>query len=269
MAVREKIRPMSVTRPRPIVHGEPPVFVTSPLLGRAGLVHLFSTRHFPGIRPWRDPDGPFAPAAVTYLEQRGLAGGSVAFLRQVHGADVAVAGAGGLLGTADILMTERAALPLAIFTADCLPIVVFDPVGRRLAMAHAGWRGTVAGAARVTAEALVRAGGDPSAFIAAIGPSIGPCCYEVDAPVVEPLAAAFPESWRSWVTPAEPGRWMLDLWRANAEQLTEAGLGAERIDTLRLCTACRADLFYSYRRGRGQGRLVAIAAIPDGLRAAC
>ncbi len=208
---------MSVPELDPRFHGEPPRYLTSPLLARAGLPHLFTTRHFPGIRP----------------------------------------------------ITERVGLPVAIFTADCLPIVVYDQRHRRLAVAHAGWRGTVEAAARVAVDALVKAGGQPDRFLAAIGPSIGPCCYEVDAPVIDPLAAAFPDAWRRWVTAAGPGKWMLDLWKANEVQLEEAGLSEAQIDNPRLCTACRTDLFFSYRRRQGQGRLVAVAAIPDGSGPAC
>ncbi len=136
-------------------------------------------------------------------------------------------------------------------------------------MAHAGWRGTVEAAARVAVDALVKAGGQPDRFLAAVGPSIGPCCYEVDAPVIDPLAAAFPDAWRHWVTAAGPGKWMLDLWKANEGHLKEAGLSEAQIDNPRLCTACRTDLFFSYRRGQGQGRLVAVAAIPGGSDPAC
>jgi polyphenol oxidase len=253
----------------PRFHGEPPLYLTSGLLAEAGLPHLFSTRHLPGIRPWRDAAGPFEARALDFLAERLMGGQPVAFLRQVHGARVLTATEGGLQGRADVLTTERPGLPLAIFTADCLPIVVYDRRNRRLAMVHAGWRGTVEGAARVAVDALVSAGGEPAALLAAIGPSIGPCCYEVDAPVIDRLAPAFPDRWRGWVTPAGPGKWMLDLWTANQDQLADAGLGALQIDNAKLCTACRTDLFFSYRRGRGQGRLVAVAAIPDGHGPAC
>jgi YfiH family protein len=174
-----------------------------------------------------------------------------------------------LVGRADIVITGRPGLPLAIFTADCLPIVIYDPVGRRLAMAHAGWRGTAQAAARVAVDALVAAGGRADTFAAAIGPSIGPCCYEVDAPVIERLDAGCPAQWRDWVRAAGPGKWMLDLWRANEDQLRLAGIGADRIDNQRLCTSCHPELLFSYRRGRGQGRLVAVAAVPDGRGGAC
>ncbi len=260
---------MSARCSDPRYHGEPPLYLTSPLLGRAGVPHLFSTRHFPGVRLWRDPRGPFDARALARVDRGGLPADGFAFVRQVHGADLLVATRPGSLGQADVLMTEQPGLPLAIFTADCLPIVVYDPPGRRLAMAHAGWRGTVEAAARVAVDALVEKGGRVETFVAAIGPSIGPCCYEVDAPVIEKLGAAFPRAWRAWVTATGPDKWMLDLWKANLDQLKEAGLSEARVDNPNLCTACRADLFFSYRRGRGEGRLVALAAIPDGPGAAC
>lgn len=253
----------------PRFHGEPPLYLTSQLLTGAGLPHLFSTRHFPGVRRWRDPRGPFAASALELLAKSGMPGNGVAFARQVHSVEVAVATGAGPVGEADILMTERAELPLAIFTADCLPIVVYDQRDRRLAVVHAGWRGTVQAAARAAVDAIAKAGGRPGECLAAIGPSIGPCCYEVDRPVIDRLAAAFPDAWRTWVTITGPGKWMLDLWKANEDQLKEAGLSDARIDNPRLCTGCRTDLFYSYRRGRGQGRLVAVAAIPDGSEPAC
>jgi len=246
---------------------DPPRYLHSPLLERAGLPHLFTTRHFPGVAAPRDPGSPFDGDAMALLGERGVGAAPVAYLRQVHGADVVDAQRGGLVGRGDVVTSSRPGLPLAIFTADCLPVVVFDPVNGRLALAHAGWRGTAQSAAGAAVAALARAGGAPATFVGAIGPSIGPCCYEVDGPVIERLEAGFPDRWPGWVTATRPGKWMLDLWRANEEQLETAGLDRGRIDNLRLCTACRADLFFSYRRGRGQGRLVAVAAVPARLSA--
>jgi purine-nucleoside/S-methyl-5'-thioadenosine phosphorylase / adenosine deaminase len=245
--------------------GVPERYVRSSLLASAGLPHLFTTRHFPGVTSPRDPGSPFAAPAVDLLARLGVGAAPAAFLRQVHGADVVVADRGGLVGQADALMTSRRGLPLAIFTADCLPVVVYDPPNQRLAMAHAGWRGTALGISMAAAAALAAAGGAPETFVAAIGPSIGPCCYEVDGPVIDKLETGFPDRWPAWVTATAPGKWMLDLWRANEDQLVAAGLDRARIDNPRLCTACRPDLFFSYRRGRGQGRLVAVAVLPGDL----
>ena len=241
-------------------------FLTSPLLERAGLPHLFTTRHFPGVAGSGDGTEVFTAEASPLLGGRGLAA-APAFLRQVHGADVVVAERAGRLGEADALITERRGLPLAVFTADCLPIVIYDPAQRRLAAVHAGWRGTVQSVARAAVDRLVEAGSAADGLVVAIGPSIGPCCYEVDGPVIERLRAAFPGGWERWVTPKGPGRWMLDLWTANEDQLVAADVDENMVENLRLCTACNLDRFYSYRRegstrlGRS-GRLVTLAAIP-------
>jgi YfiH family protein len=248
-----------------------PLFVTSRLLARHGLPHLFTTRHFPGIARPTESRPPVGPESRPILAARGLAG-EPAFARQVHGARVIRVEHGGLAGHADALATSRAGLPLCISTADCLPIVLHDPRAGRLAAVHAGWRGTVQSVARAAVLSLVEAGSAPGDLVAAIGPSIGPCCYEVDAPVTERLEAAFPGGWDPWVAPKGPGKWMLDLWRANMDQLAAAGVRPERIDLLGLCTGCRPDLLFSYRRERGAGRLVTIAALPagpDGPERAC
>ncbi len=239
-----------------------PASLTSPLLAGAGLPHLFTTRYFPGIARWRNDGSPFRPEALAALAARGLGGGVPAYARQVHGADVIAVEAGGFQGQADVLTTARPGVPLAVFTADCLALIVYDPEGRRLAMAHSGWRGTVGGAARAAVETLAGAGARRETLLCAVGPSIGPCCYEVDAPVADAFKAAYPGRWPEWAAAAGPGKWMLDLWRANEDQLVGAGVPREHIDNPRLCTGCLGDAFYSYRRQRGEGRLCAVAAVP-------
>ncbi len=243
----------------------PAPFLTSSLLERAGLPHLFTTRHFPGVGA-PGSGAVFTAEGGALLAPRGL-DAPPAFAKQVHGADVLVAERAGHAGEADALLTERPGLPLAILTADCLPIVIYDPAGRRLAAVHAGWRGTVRSVARAAVDRLVEAGSNADGLLVGIGPSIGPCCYEVDAPVIDRLRVAFPGGWERWVTPARPGKWMLDLWAANHDQLTAADVDPSMIDNPRLCTACNIDRFHSYRRegstrGGRLGRLVALAAIP-------
>jgi YfiH family protein len=243
----------------------PAPFLVSSLLDRAGLPHLFTTRHFPGVAA-AGSGALFTAEAGPLLATRGLEA-PPAFAKQVHGAEVLVAERAGHVGEADVLLTERRGLPLAILSADCLPIVIYDPAGARLAAVHAGWRGTVQSVARAAVDGLVEAGSDADGLVVGIGPSIGPCCYEVDAPVIDRLRAAFPGGWERWVIPAAPGKWMLDLWAANEDQLTAADVDPSMIDNPRLCTACNLDRFHSYRRegstrlGR-LGRLVAVAAIP-------
>ena len=238
-------------------------YFTAPQLSRVGLPHLFTTRHFPGVTSPRDSGSPFDAAALPALREADIPADGPAFLRQVHGADVLTVDGGGLAGKGDVVVTNRPGLPVAIFTADCVPLVLYDPVNHRVALAHAGWRGTAQSAARAAVAALVDAGAAPDTLVGAIGPSIGPCCYEVDEPVKARFDAACPGRWRVWATATAPGKWMLDLWQANLDQLAMAGADPARIDSARLCTSCRDDLFYSYRRGRGHGRLVAVAAVPS------
>jgi YfiH family protein len=253
----------AMTAPR--FQGDPPTHFVSPLLEEAGVPHLFTTRNFPGVTAFREPFPPLGPEAQPLLAGCGLDTEPAAFLKQVHGADVIRATEGGCVGNADVVMTDRPGLPIAVFSADCVPLLIYDPDGRRLAAAHAGWRGTAQSVARAAVEALVEAGGRPERFLAAVGPSIGPCCYEVDKPVIARLDQAFSGRWGAWVRSVGLGKWMLDLWAANEAELRGAGLRGDRIDNPRLCTGCRTDLFYSYRRGH-KGRLVSVAAVPPHLR---
>jgi YfiH family protein len=228
-----------------------------------GVPHASTTRHCPGIGAHGGAQSPFARAAADVLAPAGLEMERAAWARQVHGADIArVDVPGGFAGHADALVTTAVRVPLAIFTADCLAIVLVDREAPALAVAHVGWRGTVRGAAQAAAAAVIAAGARLERIHAAISPSIGPCCYEVDAPVIEAFSTVYPDSWQSWVTPAAgAGRWMLDLWAANAALLERTGIDPARIDNPRVCTACHVDTFFSYRKGH-RGRLATLAALP-------
>jgi YfiH family protein len=246
--------------------GKPPMHAALPALAALGVRHAFTTRHQGSFDAVSAPAGPFGVhrrwPALTALD---LEPTSVRYARQVHGDDCLDAdalAAGGLVGTGDALFTRRLRWPLAIFTADCVPLIVVDPECPALGAAHAGWRGTVRGiAGRLVATLVVRAGAQPDRLRAAIGPSIGPCCYEVDEPVVGPLRAAFPSTWERWVRPGRPGRWWLDLWTATAEQLVAAGVPGDAILSPRLCTHCRSDVFFSYRKEGLAGRLATLAVL--------
>lgn len=161
----------------------------------------------------------------------------------------------------DVLATSTRGAPLAIFTADCLALTLWDPEAGVLVLAHVGWRGTVKGAAQAAVRAAEGLGARAGRMVGAVSPSIGPCCYEVDEPVIAALAEAYPALWERWFAPARAGRRMLDLWRANETLLAQAGVDPARIENPRLCTACHPDLLYSYRR-RNTGRLVTVAALP-------
>src|SRR5439155_7087350 len=206
-------------------------------LSDVGLAHATTTRHCPGIASFAEPIAPEAPRAPFRSEAAAVLGGAglelsrVCYARQVHGAATARAPAGGgFAGSVDILVTAEHGVPLSIFTADCLAIVLYDPAARVLGLAHVGWRGTVRGATQAAVRAVGERGAGAGALRVAIAPSIGPCCYEVDEPVTTEFASAFGERWTAWARPSRPGHVMLDLWTANETLLTEAGVAPASVD---------------------------------------
>lgn len=170
---------------------------------------------------------------------------------QVHGTRVAAVGAslgGHLLPATDGLITNE---PVALFLrfADCVPILLFDPVTRATGALHAGWRGTAAGmAAEGVRHMRQQFGSRPEDLIACIGPSIGPCCYQVGADFVEAMSAAWPGA-QPFIqnTPDGPHA---DLWGMNRQQLLDAGV--RQIEVAHLCTACHTDEFFSHRGNGGR-----------------
>ena len=225
------------------------------------MAHLTTTRHCPGVTSPTERTGPFNDDARETLAGAGLDLARVAYARQVHGADVARV-RGGFAGDADVLTTTEAGVPLAIFTADCLAITAYDADAHALSVAHVGWRGTVKRAQQAAVASLYAVGGEPARLHLTIAPAIGPCCYEVDEPVIGEFTGAFGAARLArWSRPSRPGHVMLDLWTANEDLLVDAGVDRARIDNPRLCTACHPELLYSYRKGN-RGRLVTVAALP-------
>ncbi len=219
---------------------------TLPALARvAGLVHGFERRV---------PDRP----AETREETRSRVAASLEplgrlfLLHQVHGVEVVEAPWEGL-PAGDAGVASQPGLILGIETADCLPLLLVDPTRRSVAAAHAGWRGTAAGIAGRAVAALVARGSRPEDLLAALGPAIGSCCYEVGPELRE----AFGPDSAVVLRPGPRGRLHLDLRLANQRQLLRAGLGERSIGHLADCTFCRADEYHSYRReGGGAGRMV-------------
>jgi purine-nucleoside/S-methyl-5'-thioadenosine phosphorylase / adenosine deaminase len=177
-------------------------------------------------------------------------------MHQVHGAAVHRAtarDAGVRPREADIISTEDCSIALAVQVADCVPLLLASSRTGRVAAAHAGWRGTAANVAGVAAAEF-----DPDAsVIAAIGPSIGPCCYRVGTELRTAFEASgwSPTLLDQWLI-SRDGVLYLDLWQANTAQLRDAGVAERNIHISRLCTACHPDWFCSYRRdGPETGRL--------------
>jgi len=183
----------------------------------------------------------------------------------------------------DASITNCPGLLLAIQTADCVPILLVDPKKRAIAAIHAGWRGTLA---RIAAKAIgkmqMHYGTKPPDLVAAIGPSIGPCCYEVGTEVATQFLSQFPDApdyfdefrtgdepnpiqWLNMMPPGHqppPKGVLLDLRKANRSQLLSAGLRPQNIHVSDLCTACHPDLLFSYRKqGPASGRLMSVIAL--------
>ena len=213
--------------------------------------HLFTTRHLPLASPedWQ-------------RVAEALGARSVQTLTQVHGCAVVTLRKGVRLRDdkpeADVLVSDDPDVAIAVRAADCVPILIADQRTGAVAAVHAGWRGTAAGAATAAVKALERDfGARPADLIAAIGPSIGPCCYEVGSELVDAFAAAGHERHLidRWFISIE-GRLRLDTWAANRDQLTLAGLDDQNIHSCGLCTATNLNLFPSYRaEGQQAGRI--------------
>lgn len=266
-------------------------YMTSSVLDGTGLViHAFTTRIGGVSRPPYDTlnmglhvgDDPESVVENRRRVAQALNVRFEAFVagEQVHGHTMALvgsahAGAGCCdLNTAlpgvDGLATREAGIVLMGHYADCVPILLLDPDVPAVAVVHAGWRGTAAGIARSGCETLRKAfGGDPSRFVAAIGPCIGKCCYTVGEAVRDAFVANFGEKvWNAVSEQCRPKRaregerWRLDLAYANRLQLEACGLRPENIDVAGICTSCRQDLFFSHRGSNGRtGRFAALIAL--------
>jgi YfiH family protein len=173
-------------------------------------------------------------------------------MMQVHGDHIVDVPGGSLkeAGEADGMATDKGGVFLGVLTADCVPILFSSRGGNVAAVAHAGWRGTLAGiAAKMVLHLSERYNVDPASVEAALGPSIGPCCYEIGADVSGPLV-------RQWGTLAEKslqtrnGKPFLDLRALNRFLLEDAGVPAAQVFDVGPCTSCATEDFFSYRRNK-------------------
>ncbi|HTR04739.1 MAG TPA: peptidoglycan editing factor PgeF [Thermoanaerobaculia bacterium] len=207
------------------------------------------------------PDGEAQP--TPYLARRfakalGLDGTPIHWARQVHGAAAATlresvpAASAPCAGECDALATDQPGTALVVQTADCVPILLAAPDA--VGAAHAGWRGTAKNVAGAAVAALTALGARPSTLSAWLGPSIGPCCYEVGGDVAAQFAGDF-------VRAGCGGGFRLDLRAVNVAQLAAAGIPREAIAVHPACTKCGGDGFASYRRdGAKAGRMIALIA---------
>ena len=198
------------------------------------LEHGFGTRLSPG---W--------PGVNSFVGER------LATAKQVHSNHVLRVRTSGPQGEGDALISDEPGVGLTIRTADCLPILIADPRNRAIAAVHAGWRGVVSEIASKAVEAMTREfGSRPQDLVVAIGPAIGPCCFEVGPEV----AAQFRLS----------GRTKVDLIETACRQLGRNGVSLRQISASGLCSYCDSELFESYRRDReAAGRMISMIAISE------
>ena len=163
---------------------------------------------------------------------------------------------------ADALITNEPELPLVVISADCGLILLHDPVRRAVGAVHAGWRGCAAGIPQKAVEAMARAfGSRPGDIRAALGPCIGPCCFETDADVPQAMEAALGETARPFLV-RRGAKWYVDLAGLNRAWLLRAGLAPEQVETAGMCTACHPELFWSHRKmGNARGAQAALIAL--------
>lgn len=179
--------------------------------------------------------------------------------QQVHSAHIGVVtlkdkGRGAMdkesrLPETDALVTDEEGICLMVLSADCVPIILYDPMRRVIAAIHAGWRGTVARIVMETVQMMqVRFQCSPANILAGIGPSIGKCCFEVGAEVAQVFDSIFPLTENIIYESKKSGKYFIDLWEANRRQLLDAGVRYEHIEVAGMCTVCHPDHFFSYRR---------------------
>lgn len=194
---------------------------------------------------------------------------------QVHGNQVTIVASGekgrgreilaDAIEASDGLITADRNVLLASFYADCVPLFVMDPNKKVIGMAHAGWKGTAAIISQKIVEAMTeRYGSNPQDLRVAIGPSIGPCCYEVDDRVVDQISKQLVRKQADWLVGKGQGKYQLDLKLVNYYMFIQAGILPAHILQSSWCTSCRNDMFFSYRADGGHtGRMAAFLGWRD------
>jgi purine-nucleoside/S-methyl-5'-thioadenosine phosphorylase / adenosine deaminase len=183
----------------------------------------------------------------------GIHDGRIVTMQQVHGDRIVEVSDRKLkeAGAADGMITGEPDIFLAVLTADCVPLLFVAPKQRRVAAVHAGWRGTLAGIAEKTVRMFDKYGVAPSDIEVALGPAIGPCCYEVNDDVSGPLM----KKWGKLTTPSvlvKDGKTFVNLRRLNRDILRAAGVPGKQLHEVGRCTRCASDEFFSYRREGGE-----------------
>ncbi len=218
-------------------------FIEVPALEKQGVVHAFSTIDI----------GKSHPAAHARIRSAFPKVNELATAKQVHGNNVIIVDVKTRAATsrhihADVIISKKPGVAPAVRTADCAPVLLADPGKRVAAAVHAGWRGVAADASGAAVSAMQELGCDPADILAAIGPAIGPCHYQVDRPVIQAIKAALPGASDKVLFSQSRGKAKLDLPGANGIMLARAGVPRKNIHLVRACTFCLPELFFSYRR---------------------
>jgi len=236
--MRYRVR-MTVETVRTSVWNDEGGLLRSPLLSSMGLVAGFTTRPFGSMGDATTPREVQQRNRSAVADRLGFPG--VVRAKQVHGAEVVyVEGQPAEWPEADALWSARRGLLLGVVAADCVPVLVASEDGDAIGVAHAGWRGTSLGVTRRLVEAMAAGGVRPGRLVAALGPSIGPCCYTIDEGRVDLVRERLGPGNDDLVA---NGRF--DLWSANARQLREAGVAA--VEVSGICTRCGGAHVWSFR----------------------
>lgn len=223
-------------------------------LGAVAPHHAFTTRALAFRGDAQEAD------YATLAAELGVAPDRLVRVSQVHGRRVLVVTPDTpppAATEADAIVCTDPSRVIVVRVADCVPILIADRRHRVVAAIHAGWRGTCAGVAGVTVEAIEDFDVPPADLVATIGPSMGPCCYQVDDRVRDAFLQMTPDA-TAWFAPDGPGHWKLDLWKANADQLEAAGVPAAHITTMGVCTGDDRARCWSHRvDGASAGRMAA------------
>ena len=245
------------------------------LTAQAGLIHAFSPRSFEledGIKgelsfgTLKDEQN-VSLHRQWFLRSIGIDGGEVYQVRQVHGDRVyelkdpvnSVEKVADI--PADAIITSLVNTPIAVLTADCVPVVIYDFRLHVAGVVHAGRMGTTQNILFKTIKTMQKSYGcEPEDLVVGMGPGIGGCCYEVDASCIEPFKKQY-TGWARLVKKSPSGKCMLDLFAANIEDARNAGVDPKNISQTGLCTSCEVGRFFSYRREGTTGRMITVAML--------
>jgi YfiH family protein len=217
------------------------VFESTLLSGYTGVRHLYSTRKMGDSRS--------VTGKKAILSMLGFSVDEFVGAQQIHGSSIGVANRDttGTIGGVDgiAIVSGHGKTVTGVRTADCVPLIILDPIAKVAAAVHAGWRGTEKSIAAEAVKTLVGLGADTKQLVACVGPHIGACCYTVP----EERALLFRKRYDDDRAAYKSGGvWHLDLGWINHEQLVEAGLADEHIDVPITCTSCQVDTYFSYRK---------------------